>query len=315
MKTPDTRGKGRRLGLLLIVLLLAHCGKKSPVVASVDGTAITAEQVRVAMQLDREKYDPALVKEHSNSAAFRNTTLHRLIEETILLNEAKRQGVTVSETELDDELKRQKIPLAETEKILTHRGVSLHDWKKNQRQRMIIRRLIIEAVVKKIPVSSDEIAAYYRQHQQDFYQPTQFHARQIIVDTLEQAEQLRDRLERGEDFSKLAEEFSQSPDRTRGGDLGWFDAGTAPQQFSEICARLKPGETSGVVVTDYGYQIFQLLSLRPSRQRPLDEVKGIILDRLREKPSELAVAQWSEALRTKAKVSIDEKALEGVKFE
>ena len=157
-----------------------------------------------------------------------------------------------------------------------------------------------------------EIEAYYKEHKQEFYQPTQYHARQIVIDNKELANQIHTRISKGEDFAKLAEEFSLSPDRKRGGDLGFFNASSFPPVFAEICERLKPNEVSGVIATDYGFQIFQLIEKRQARQKTLQESGAEIEALLKERSLEKAFEKWFKLQRDNAKITIHEKALEDI---
>jgi hypothetical protein len=75
----------------------------------------------------------------------------------------------------------------------------------------------------------------------------------------ETAEALLSRLHNGEDFSKLAEEFSDDPgSKSKGGDLGYFPRGIMTPKFEDAAFQLAPGEVSGVVESNFGYHIIQV---------------------------------------------------------
>lgn len=284
------------------------------VVVTVDGSKITASALREEMDMERGKFDPAILSQGVNFSEFRRQALDKLIQEQILLAEADRQQIEPSKEEL------RKIETARSgalsaragdAAILDH-GVDPKAWNEAQRRRLIIGKLIDQEVVSKIPVSEGKVAAYYRQHAQEFNRPPQFRARQIIVDAPEQAEQILAKIRQGEDMGDLARAHSLSPDAKDGGDLGFFDARSAPAIFTEICQRLKVGEVSDVVQTDYGYQIFQLLEKRPARQVPFEEAATTIRQLLREEGSESAFEAWFSALQQRATVAINEEAVKGV---
>jgi peptidyl-prolyl cis-trans isomerase C/foldase protein PrsA len=291
----------------LVAILNAASCSRGPVVAIVDGFRIRADDLADAMNLEKEKYDPVLLKTPANARSFKQAVLENLIQEAILLNAAKEARIHVSSEEL-----QRAIQETSDSAMFKEGPVSKDVWKEKQRRRLVISKLVKQEVTDKIPVTPEETRTYYNAHKQDFYQPTQYHARQIIVDNKEIAGQIAARLKKGEDFAALAQEYSLSPDRKRGGDLGFFNASTFPPIFTEICEKLKIGEISDVVATDYGFQIFQLLEKRQPRQQTLDDVKNAIESLLREKYMEKAFDDWFKKQRGKARITVYEKALEGI---
>ncbi len=103
------------------------------------------------------------------------------------------------------------------------------------------------------------------------------------------------------DFSKLAKENSQDPGSAeRGGDLDFFGAGAMVKPFEDAANKLKKGEISDLVLTDFGYHIIQLTDIRPESVRPFDDVKAEILAELKKplvskKMSDMA-AQFTETV-------------------
>ena len=74
-------------------------------------------------------------------------------------------------------------------------------------------------------------------------------------DALEKINIVKNKLENGEDFSKLAQQFSDCPSGARGGNLGLFTKGQMVEEFDQAAFQLEPGEISGVVKTEFGYHL------------------------------------------------------------
>lgn len=300
--------------ILVLALALTACGG-GKTIATVDDEKISSGDLIEKMRMESGLYDPALLSDEKNFQSFRRQALDNLIQETVLLNEAKRLGVNAKGTGTTavPEIMVGNPDLVDRD-ALAERGIDPKMWREAQRRRALIRKLIEREVMEKIPVTDGQIEEYYRKHISDFRDNTRFHARQILFDKKETADRIYVKLMNGADFAEMARAHSVSPDAARGGDLGFFDAKTYPEIFSEICQQLGPGEISTVTATPYGFQIFQLIAKRPPRQRSLEETKDQIMRALREERMEEAFIKWLGDLTKKASVSVNEETLREVKL-
>ncbi len=87
---------------------------------------------------------------------------------------------------------------------------------------------------------------------------TQVRAAHILVDTKSQASGLKNRIEGGEDFAKMAKQFSKCPSGQRGRDLGYFGRGQMVPEFETAAFNLPKGEISEPVQTDFGWHIIKV---------------------------------------------------------
>jgi len=96
------------------------------------------------------------------------------------------------------------------------------------------------------------------------------------------ADDLLKQIKAGGDFAELARKNSEDPgSAAKGGDLGWIVRGQTVKPFEDAAFSLKPKEISGVIKTEYGYHILQVLEHEPAHQRTFDEVKAQLLDQVR----------------------------------
>lgn len=304
----------KSLHVVIALVVLASSCSRDVTVATVGGEKITASALRAEMQMERGKYDSAVLNQKANFEKFREGALNKLINERVLLAEAGKRGIGLTKEDLKEIEKTRAGALAAGVggDAIKERGLDPKAWDKAQQARLVIQKLIQQELLDRIPVSDEEASGYFNKHTQDFNQPAQFRARQILVDSKDTAEEVLAKLKNGGDFAELAKEYSLSPDGKRGGDLGFFSSLNYPEIFSTVCQQLKIGELSDVVQTDYGFQIFELLDKRPAYQVPFEEAKESIKQLLREDRAEDTINKWSADLIGKAAVSINEETLKGV---
>lgn len=117
----------------------------------------------------------------------------------------------------------------------------------------LLRRKLQQALAAELPTTAEQV-----------------YARHILVKTYEDALQVQERLQKGEDFAKLAQELSEDPgSKENGGDLGWFARGTMVEDFEKAAFALQPNQISAPITTTYGVHIIQVLERQADRE--LDE--------------------------------------------
>jgi parvulin-like peptidyl-prolyl isomerase len=125
----------------------------------------------------------------------------------------------------------------------------------------------------------------------------QVHARQILVQSFDEAKKVEQRLKTGEDFATVALEVSVDPSvKTNFGDLGWFGRGEMVQPFSDVAFSLPVMQISDPVTTTFGVHIIQVLEKDPKRL--------LSATALQQKQAD-ALNQWLQTARTSPQNKID----------
>lgn len=144
-------------------------------------------------------------------------------------------------------------------------------------------RLDFADVAASVEVTDDALRKFYDEVAAERYvEPERRRARHVLIEgggddaaALAKANEVLARARAGEDFAKLAADFSDDPgSRTQGGDLGWATREAYVQPFSEALFAMKKGEIRGPVKTQFGYHILRLDEVSPARQRPFEEVRA-----------------------------------------
>ncbi|MCU6433784.1 SurA N-terminal domain-containing protein [Undibacterium sp. Jales W-56] len=159
-----------------------------------------------------------------------------------------------------------------------------------------------------ITVSDAEVQAFYEQNKKLATIEEQRRASHILIAVNKDAKDadkaaakqkaeklLADVRKNPESFAKLAKENSQDPvSAERGGDLDYFGKGAMTKAFEDTVFKLKQGEISELVQTEFGYHIIQLTAIKPASVKPLEEMKSQIVADIKKQKASKAYAEAAE---------------------
>ena len=236
-------------GLIMSILITGWAAQQSEdqkvALAIVNDEVITLEEFNQYWDMIPENYKAQLNKED---------VLEQIITQTLLLQKAE------------------EINLREEPDVAFQI--------KNTVDQILIQSLLEKEIVDKTSLNEDDITSYYEENKEEYWQEEEVHALDILVETREQAEEVLQKLEEGQEFEAVARESSIASTAAAGGDIGFVSKGTLMPEIEEQLFTLNPGEFSEIISTDKGFHVFKVLEKNPSGYLELAEVKTEIENQL-----------------------------------
>ncbi len=267
---------------LCLALCLFACDKKddSKVLVTINNDKITMTEFN--KELDKI---PMNMKMMVASESGKKTYLDRLIIKKLLLAEATKNNV-----EKDKEFENR---LAEI------------------KEQLIIESLLKKKLTAGANITDADLQKYYEANKEKFKKDREISTRHILLKSEEEAKQVRDKLQAGEDFAELAKKYSIDPNaRATGGEVGFHPKGTLLPEYEAAAFKLtKVGQTSGIVKTQFGYHIIRLEGVKPPAYVPFPEVKDFIKQQLMQEKQKEVLDKYIEELKKGAKITINEEML------
>ncbi len=158
----------------------------------------------------------------------------------------------------------------------------------NERRAFVAGEVLSEAADG--AVTDEALQALYAERYSDAAPSQEYNAAHILVETEEEATEVKAELDGGADFADLARTRSTGPSGPNGGDLGWFTEGMMVEPFEQAVLVLEPGEVSGPVQTQFGWHIIKLNEVRIKEAPPLEDVEGELSEELQRQAIEAAIA-------------------------
>jgi parvulin-like peptidyl-prolyl isomerase len=246
-----------------------------------------------------------------------DSLIDRLVDEYLVLEYGRQNGITISEQELESAVENAKEDYPEEkvfQEMLLHKYLDYDEWKKGLRRYLLIRKIITKTYKEISPITPDEIKAYYVSHETEFTQPPMVKFSQIVTPSEEEAKALRKRLLKGEHLNELARQYSTTPEAEDGGEIGWISQDILDESIDKAIFSLRVEEISPVVKTPYGYHIFQVDAKRPEGLKSLQEARDEIETILILQKQEVFYSNWIALLRELFPVRINHELLKTLEF-
>jgi peptidyl-prolyl cis-trans isomerase C len=282
------------LFFVFVSLTMTGCDRppESPVIARVGANEITADELKARLEETPPPY-----RQYAATAEGRRLFLDLLIREKVVLTEAKNLGIP------QDPAYRQAVAKFKA------------DWKrrlKDYEETLQVDSALRRMRTTNLAATDTEVDKYYEDHRADYDKPVEVIASHILLSTQQEAEAALARLKDKEPFERVAREMSKDPDTAvRGGRLAPFRRGVPVPEFEEAAAKMKVGETSGIVKSQFGFHIIRKLGEKMLPPRSAADAK----EEIRAKLEREKFDQWVAAKKALLGVTVDEQAMSRLTLE
>ena len=260
------------IAAILVLQLVVGCGKQSsPLVAKVGDRKIFSDELDDFIIAGGYRFASADMEYKT-----RREILDSLINQNLLIIGAYEMGLEDHE---------------EVQRVMD-----------GERHKFLLEALFEEKIISRAEPSEAEIKDWYARRGEEIK------ASHILVESDSAAQEILQKLRDGAVFEELAMEYSTDPSVKRNqGDLGWFTWGTMVDNFQEAAFKMKPGEVSAPVKSEYGYHIIKIADRREIEHRPsYSEAKPQIMGMIIERRKRELMQKYTEELHEKYPVTVEE---------
>lgn len=257
--------------------------------------------------------------------------LRAMIDEEILLQRAEKLSLMATESEVDTRLNQIKSPYTQEEfqKTLDAQQLTADELKAKIRRSLSIDKLWNKEILTQINITDAEVKSFYETNKNSFRFPeNHYHVARIAVTTgpnpdvrnlsgnkalnedqaRKKIQMIEARLKQGEDFSRLAQSFSEDPNSApNGGDMGYIPESSLNQvdpETRKAILTMTPGQVTAPIRLGNGYHILKLISREPAGQREFSDprVQQDIRERLRTRKEQLLRTAYIDSCRNESKI-------------
>lgn len=287
-------------------------------------TELEAKQIAALRDQNRQVNNPADLK---NDAALKALLLEvtpallvEAIDELLIVQRGRElnlQPTAPQLTDAADRIKKQNniATDAQFRAALVESGMSYEEFEKNLEKSYIVARVQQQEIMPRVQLTDEESKEYYRTHTKEFEKPATITIRDIFVsvpttaagvnvavddEAQKKVADIRARVAKGEDFTKLVAEVSESPSKANGGLIGPINVSELAPQVRTIIDKLKVGEVSDAIRTPNGYQLIKLETRSEAAPEAFEAVRDQIAEKVGSSRMDGEQKKYIEKLRAQA---------------
>jgi peptidyl-prolyl cis-trans isomerase C len=316
-----------------VLVVATGCPKKDE--AGKDGTSASSSTGPVAKingeEISRSDFDKQMERTRSRfqragrqiapalETRLKENLIRKLVEERLLEQKAKQEGVAVEAAELDAKFTEHKSHFGSDKAFAAflERNNQSETEVKQDLEKTLLREKLFAKLLGQTEPTEDDAKKYYEENKDKYKQKEQIRASHVLLKVekttpdaekkkkLETAKKvLAEAKKKDANFEEIAKKYSEGPTAQRGGELGTFSRGRMVKAFEDAAFAAKPGEVIGPVETQFGYHVIKVYEKTPEMQRPYEDVKDSILTSIKARQKSKATRELLDSMRKDAKIEI-----------
>ncbi len=250
----------------------------------------------------------------------REDVLNQIIDQKLTDQEIARYKITASDKEVDNAIERIKKANSLTDETLrqalSKEGITLEEYRKKTKENILRSSLVNREIKSKVVLTKEDIKAYYDSHPDLYGFEEKYRLANVMIkypdspdpssrmQTQQKMVGILQELRTGKSIDEVIQTFSDNTAKVQGGELGTFSLSSLDPKIREALKDLKPGQYSGVIETDYGYQIFRILDLVKTASKSLEDATPEIENKLYKDILDQKFSKWLEELRSRSIIKI-----------
>jgi peptidyl-prolyl cis-trans isomerase SurA len=259
-------------------------------------------------------------KERETLFQVRKDLLDQLIDSKLADQEIERYQITVSEGDIDKAIERLKETRSFTDEQLreglSRQGMTMEEYRKEMKEQILRTKLVNREVKSKIVITKEDVKAYYDSHQDQYAGEKKYYLYNLFVrlspgsgasekeEAIREIEAVSAKLNQDLTFEELVDQQKNSTSRVQGTDLGLYSLEELSEQLRGAVAKLKAGEFSQVLDTEFGPQIIYVQKIQETTTKSLDDIEDEIEEILYNESVDNRYRDWLDELRKRSLIKI-----------
>ncbi len=288
------------------------------IVAIVNDDVITLSDYKSEQELLYQSLQSQIQGEELENQykSMRKDLLDKMVTELLLSQEAEKKGINVNEQlkMMIENIKTENNIGSDQELIqaFTQQGVDFEVWKEENSKMLLRQGVVYSEVGSSIVIDDSEIVNYYKQHPEQYTEPVEYTLQAVYISSegkigeeiQGKKDEIQGKLDAGEDFSIVAGEYSEGPEKDSNGDLGSFKRGELAKSLEQAVEGLKAGKLTPWIETPNGWYILKLKDRKESHLKAFDECRGEIEEKLFGERNQQKLQEYLQKLKKRSYIKI-----------